>query len=223
MKIYFTVNTTVELICLLTGVLCLYRDKAPLWRFFPLYLFLVCLTEISAIYIRKVLLTSNLPLYNVFILVECFSVSIFFYYLIKKYVNRLKWLLIWLALFLVCYGVEMVSSHYSSFVFKTASLMSFVFVLAGLYFYYLMLKDEKFIKLSTYSPFWWVNGALIFYFGSTATNIFFDYLVTDQVSKFTHSIRYIIFNILNVSLYCCWSYAFICRYLQRKFSSSSVS
>ncbi len=219
MGIYFTVNTIIELICLLIGCFCLYNDKQPMWRFFILYLFLICLTEISAIYMRKVLSVSNLPLYNIFLIVECFSISIFFYNILKKYVNRIKWLMAWLFLFVIMYATEMISNHFSNFVFKTASAISFVFVLACLYFYYLMLRDEKFEKLGSYAPFWWVNGTLIFYFGSTATNIFFDYLIMDQFSKFQHSIRYIIFNVLNISLYLCWSYAFICRYRQRKSSS----
>jgi hypothetical protein len=67
-----------------------------------------------------------------------------------------------------------------------------------------------------------VNGTLIFYFGSTAINIFFDYLVHDKISVFSYSIRYVTFAILNVLLYSCWSYAFICRFLQRKYYSSSV-
>ncbi len=215
---YFTVNTTVEIICLLIGFFCLYNDKELIWRLFILYLLLTSLTEVSAIHIRKVLRLSNLPLYNIFLIVECFSVSIFLYHLIKKYIIRLQWLVAWLFFFIILYASEMVSSHFSNFAFRTAAVMSFGFVLACLYYYYLLLKDENYKDLDKDASFWWVNGTLIFYFGSTATNIFFDYLIKDQFSDFQHSIRYIIFNILNTALYGCWSYAFICRYLQRKSS-----
>jgi hypothetical protein len=216
MSTYLTVNTTFELICFLTACFCLYNDKQPEWRFLIFYLFIICLTELSAIYIRKVVGSSNTPLYNLFLIVECLSVSVFFYYLYKRYVNRIRWLVGWLSLFAICYAVEMWSNPLTSFASKTTSLLSFVFALACLHFYYLMLKDEKFEKLGNHAPFWWVNGTLIFYFGSTATNIFFDYLILDHITKFHQSIRYIIFNILNVFLYGCWSYAIICRYLQRK-------
>ncbi|MNK12990.1 hypothetical protein D3C87_310690 [compost metagenome] len=219
MSIYLTVNTIAELTCLLIGCFCLYNDKEPVWRFFILYLLLICLTEIFAIHMRKVLGISNLPLYNIFLIVECFSISIFFYNLLKKYRDRSKWLMIWLFLFVIIYGSELFSNQFSNFVFITAAAISLVFVLASLYYYYLLLRDEKYEKLDSYAPFWWVNGTLIFYFGSTALNIFFDYLIRDQLSQFQHSIRYIIFNVLNIILYCCWSYAFICRYHQRKSSS----
>lgn len=219
MSIYLTVNTIAELTCLLIGCFCLYNDKEPIWRFFILYLVLICVTEIFAIHMRKVWGMSNLPLYNIFLIVECFSISVFFYNLLKKYTDRGKWLMTWLSLFIIIYGSELFSTQFSNFAFKTAAAISFVFVLASLYYYYLLLRDEKYEKLDSYAPFWWVNGTLIFYFGSTALNIFFDYLIRDQLSQFQHSIRYIIFNVLNITLYCCWSYAFICRYHQRKSSS----
>ena len=219
MSIYFTINTILELICLLIGFICLFHDKEPIWRFFILYLLLICLTEVSAIHMRKVWSMSNLPLYNIFLIVECFSISIFFYYLFKKYTSSIKWLMTWIFLFIIIYASEVISNQFAHFAYRTASVISFVFVLASLYYYYLLLRDENSEKLDSYAPFWWVNGTLIFYFGSTATNIFFDYLIMDQFSQFQHSIRYIIFNVLNISLYCCWSYAFICRYHQRKSSS----
>jgi uncharacterized membrane protein YfcA len=220
MTLYFTVNTVIEFFCLLIACLCLYKDRDPIWRLCILYLLFTCATEVSAIHIRKVLNQSNLPLYNVFLLIECSFISTFFYYLYKRYVNKTKWLMAWLGIFALLFFGELINNHFLNFTFKTASVLSLVFVLASLYFYYLILKDEKFERLHNYAPFWWVNGTLIFYFGSTSTNIFFDYLIQDKISNFAHSIRYIIFNILNVLLYCCWSYAFLCKYLQRKSSSS---
>jgi hypothetical protein len=43
--------------------------------------------------------------------------------------------------------------------------------------------------------------------------------VQDQISAVTHSARYIVFSILNIILYSCWSYSFICRYFQRTSST----
>ena len=219
---YFTVNTVAEMICLLIGIFCLAKDKTPVWRYFIFYLLLTCITEIAGIYIRIVWHRSNTPLYNVFLLAECTAISIFFYSLYRQYVNKISWLFIWMALFVILYAAELLSHGFADFVNKTASLEAVTFVLASFYFYYLILKDEKYVVLHTYAPFWWVNGTLIFYFGSTATNIFYDYLVHDKISYFPYSIRYVTFTILNVLLYCCWSYAFICRFLQRKYYSSSV-
>ena len=69
------------------------------------------------------------------------------------------------------------------------------------------------------APFWWVNGTICFYFAGMACNIFFKYLVKDVTSDVSHSARYIVFSILNVILYACWSYSFICRYFQRTSTS----
>ncbi|OMP77512.1 hypothetical protein [[Flexibacter] sp. ATCC 35208] len=223
MKLYFTVNTVAEMICLLIGVFCLAKDKTPIWRYFIIFLLLTCVTELTGIYIREMTNMSNAPLYNVYLLVECGFISYFFYYLFLQYTNKRSTLILWLCIFLAMYVRESQLLHFAKFVNVTASTESVVFVLASLYFYYLILRDEQYVVLNTYAPFWWVNGTLIFYFGSTATNIFNDYLVHDKISLISSSIRYVTFSILNVLLYACWSYAFICRFLQRKYYSSSVS
>jgi hypothetical protein len=216
---YLTVNTVAEAFCLLVSLFCLFKDKDLLWRLLIAYLSLTLITEVSGIYVRKTFHQSNIYLYNIFLVVECITISTFFYNLYKQYVNRLTWLIIWLLIFSLFFVSELIFNQFTGFVSKTASLLSVIFVLAGLYFYYLVLRDEHYVNLDRYAPFWWVSGTLIFYFGSTATNIFLDYLVHDQIAVFHYSIRYITFSILNVLLYCCWSYSFICRYLQRKFIS----
>jgi hypothetical protein len=93
--------------------------------------------------------------------------------------------------------------------------------LASVYYFYLVLKEDQFRQLSVYAPFWWVSGTLCFYFAGTAGNIFFNYLIHDQAPVISHSVRYVVFNILNVVLYLSWSYSFICRYRQRISSSLS--
>ena len=166
--------------------------------------------------------TRNYLIYTIYMFFECLMVSTFFYYIYKRYHHKIKLLYSWMALFLVIYLMELYTSHFKSFPSFTATFMSVVFVVASLYFYLLIIKDERFRQLSTYPPFWIVNGILLYYFGSTACNVFYDYLVQNENGiKATLSIRYIIFNVLNVLLYACWSYAFICRYYQRKLSSSS--
>jgi len=207
------------MICFLTALFCLAGDKSLVWKSFIGYLFLVCLTETSGIYLR-VHHMRNYLVYAIFLVFECWMVSLFFYHIYKRYNHQRKLLYGWMGIFLLVYLAEMYSIHFKSFPSLTATFMSVVFVVASLYFYLLIIKDEKFRQLSTYPPFWIANGILLFYFGSTACNVFYDYLVKHEngISP-TLSIRYIIFNLLNVLLYCCWSYAFICRYYQRKLSS----
>nr|WP_295863684.1 hypothetical protein [uncultured Chitinophaga sp.] len=210
---FFTVNTVTEIICFLTGLICLIKDRDPVWKRFILYLFIVCITELSGIYIRRTMHVSNVWVYNIFLVIECFCISLFFHHLYSNYINVSKWLIAWLAIFMVIYTVEAIDSHFQRFNNKTATLMAVVFVLASLYYFYLMLKDSRYQSLGAYAPFWWISGVLLFYFGGVIFNILFQYIADS--STFPYSMRYIIFNILNIFLYTSWSYAFICRYRQR--------
>jgi len=215
---YLTANTVTEMICLLVSVIFLLKDRSAYWRLFMSYLFIVCITETGGIYLRNIRV-HNYGIYAVFLLFECSMISTFFYYIYRKYHHRISMFSIWAGVFLVAYLTELFLSNFKAFPYQTATFMSVVFVIASLYFYLLILRDEKFRKLGTYPPFWITNGILFYYFGSTACNVFFDYLIQHDHSHAPNlSVRYIIFNVLNVLLYGCWSYAFICRYYQRKLS-----
>lgn len=219
MPVYLSLNTIAEIICFLIAMFCLVQDKSKVWKGFIPYMLLVCITESCGIYLRNHH-TNNYMIYAVYMFFECLMVSCFFYHIYKRYNHKIIVLYAWMGLFLVVYLTEMISSNFKSFPSNTATFMSVVFVIASLYFYVLIIKDEKFRQLGTYPPFWIANGILLYYFGSTACNVFYDYLVTHESGIAPNlSIRYTIFNLLNVLLYACWSYAFICRYYQRKLSS----
>ncbi|WP_158800051.1 hypothetical protein [Pedobacter sp. L105] len=208
-----TINTASEFICFLISVFCLLKDKNAYWRSFMFYMLLVCLTELGGLFLRSIAV-SNSMLYTGFLIIECSMISTFFYYTFYKYYPKSKWIYAWFALFLIAYIAELVDNHFSIFSYRTTTFMSVAFVIASLYYYLLITRDEKFRKLGSDPQFWVINGILFFYFGSTACNVFFDYLI-HEVSPISQSIRYITFNILNILLYSCWSYAFICRYRQR--------
>ena len=211
---YFTINTVSEIICLLVAIFCLFRDKNAYWRSFVVYMFLVCLTELGGLYLHKHNIT-NAIIYTGFLIIECSMVSSFFYYLFYKYHPKSKWIYIWLVIFIIAYITELANIPFNYFPNHTTTFMSVVFVIASLYYYLLITRDETFRNLGSYPQFWIVNGILFFYFGSTACNVFFEYLLQEIVTSMSMSIRYITFNILNILLYGCWSYAFICRYRQR--------
>jgi hypothetical protein len=214
---YFTVNTVAEWICFFVGLVCLTADKDLLWRRFPAYLLIVCLVETGGIYFRETLHLPNTPLYNGLVPLECIAVSCMFYYLLKPYGLKQSILIGWFILVGSSFLVETLPGRFSRYAHHTIVLMAVVFIVASLYYFYLVLKDEHYVNLFTYAPFWWVSGTLIFYFGGTATNTFFEYLVNDHVAdSIQYSLRYHIFKVLNVLLYGCWSYAFICRYRQMK-------
>lgn len=218
--IFITVNTVTELVCFFGALIFLYNDKDPAWRLMILFLLATCVTELTGVYLRKAHV-SNLQVYNVYLLIECGFTSYFFYHLYKNYKHKLKWLLIWLCLFSAIYITEMFIIHLKYFASVSAVVMSVVFVLASLLYYYSKLKDEQFEPLLFSAAFWWVSGALVFYFGSTACNLFFNFLTEYEYSSIGRSTRYVIFIILNLLLYSFWLFSFICRYRQRTSSSSS--
>lgn len=212
----YTLNTAAEFICFLVALIFLFRDKSATWRLFIIYLLITVCVETAGLIIRKVFWLPNMRLYNVALLVECGFISYFFYTLFKPYGYGIKWLYGWLAVFAVVYTGEILYNHFADFVTVSAELMSVVFVLACVWFYYLKLTDERYEPLLSSGEFWFVSGALFFYFGSTSCNVFFDYLKTNEISAYNSSVRYVIFKVLNVILYSFWSISSVCRYLQRK-------
>jgi hypothetical protein len=66
------------------------------------------------------------------------------------------------------------------------------------------------MPLKSSPEFWWVAGVLFFYFAATICNLFEEKL-EDIVITSTQNLNYFVFKALNIILYSCWSYAFICR------------
>lgn len=214
---YLTVNTVAEWICFLTALVCLRGDKDPVWRRFPFYLLIVCLVETGGIYLRTVLQKPNAPLYNIYMLAECFAITTFLYHLMKPYGVRLWAPIAWGVIFLAAWLTESFNGGFESYSPQTAILLSIVMVVGCLYYFYLVLRSDEYVRLSAHPPFWWASGTLMFYFGGIATYIFFQYLMeASSVEGIRFSLRYVIFKVLNVLLYGSWTYAFICRYRQTK-------
>lgn len=209
--IFLTPNTIAEFVCLLFSFIFLFNDKEKIWRMQILYLLIIVVVEVVGIYLRNVIQTSNTGLYNFFILIEFSLVSLTFFYIYRPFQIKVKWIFIWLSVFLTIYITELFKNNFKSFVSTTATVISIVFVFFSLYYFYLKLNNNTYERLTFSAPFWWVTGTLFFYFGSTTCNLFFDYLIQSK-----SLIRYTIFSILNIILYTFWSYAFLCRYLQRR-------
>jgi len=160
--------------------------------------------------------------YNIFLVIECTVLNYFFYHLLKVYLDLKKLLTGWLVIFLLFYFTELYVKHFNAYVSVSSTIMSVELVLAGVYYYYRLLKEEKYRQLSKDASFWWVNGTICFYFAGMACNIFFNYLLLPDKTPIAYSARYMVFSIINVILYSCWSYSFICRYFQRTSSSLSA-
>src|SRR6185312_8389499 len=209
MSHYFTASTISELVCFFAAIVCLRRDPSFVWRSMLVYLFLTCAVEIGGVYVSGPGHTiNNHWIYNIFLIFEAGFTHLMFAGLLSNYINSKPIVITGLAIVFVLYIYE-IHSHYvkhvSTYNINTYKVMSVLFVIYSLYFYYLLIKDERYIRLKYSAEFWWVAGTLIFYFTNTACNIFYVQLSTVLSWYGYHLTRYII-GVLNVLLYGCWSY-----------------
>jgi hypothetical protein len=206
----FTVNTTIELICFVFAVICLAKDREWIWRIQILYLFITCVTEFSGILISKHKY-NNQWVYNIFIIFEASFTHLMYGQLLKKYIQSKPIIIIGLVLFVGVYTYVIVKNGFFAYAYPAYNLMSVLFVIYSLYYYYLLLKDDEYVNLRYWPPFWWIVGSLFFYFGNTACDLFDDKLSKVMINIFHQHLTYFIYKILNIILYGCWSYSFICR------------
>lgn len=204
-----TPSTTSELVCLICAIICLAKDASPAWRSMILYLAITCLTEFSGRYMG-IHSYNNHWLYNIFLLFDTSFIMLMFIHLYRRFTkNRLVFIL-GLGLFVVSYIYELIYHGFNVYYNFTITVVSVMYIIYGLYFYYLIITDDQYINLFYFPGFWWVAGLLLFNFGSITCNIFNTYL--DSVKVFNNQqLSYLVFKVLNVILYSCWSYSFICR------------
>ncbi len=198
----------IEITCFIIAVICLIKDADMTWRSMALFLLITCITEITGKLLKHAH-QHNQWVYNIFLVFEASFTSFMFSNIIGKYINSRPLFLSGLALILLLYVYEVIDHGFFVFNNLTATVMSVIFVVYCFYYYYLLIKDEQSIDLQRSAPFWWVAGALFFYFGSTVVNLFLSFL--QDVSVAGHNITYFIFTALTVILYSCWSYSFICK------------
>lgn len=157
----------------------------------------------------------NNELYNFFLIIETGFTLNMYYNLIRTHVKATN-LIVCIALVLMAlYVLEIIQHSFYNFNNITTTVMSVIFVDLGLFYYLLLMKADNYIKLNFYPPFWWVVGTLFFYYGSTASNLFFTIFKAHK-SELLFQYRHLVFVLLNLIQYGFWSYSFICRYYQRK-------
>lgn len=210
---YFSPNITIEIICFVCAIAFLSKDNQTIWKSMILFLLVICITEIACILTKRTA-NGNNWVYNIYLMPEAGFTSIMFGHLISKYTKSKIIVLPGLALLFMLYLYEIYKHGIYNFNTLTTTIMSLLFICYGLYYYYLLIKDEQYINLKTYAPFWWVSGTLFFYFGSIVSNLYFSVLSSDYLQLF--SFRHAIYILLNIILYSFWSYSFLCRYRQRK-------
>jgi hypothetical protein len=201
----------IDLACLISAVLLLRKNKVLFWQMATVYVLVVFITELGGIVLRKYDYTNDW-LYNIFILVEAGFNSYGFYIFLKRYKEPRLLIACGLVLIFAFYIFDVITHGFLKFNTLTTSVMTVMFNIYGLYYYYLVLKDKEHIELKTHAPFWWVTGAVFFYFGSIVSDLFFLMFKFHKENLFP--LRYYIYVVLNCILYGFWTYSFLCRYRQ---------
>jgi len=205
---YITFNTGAETICFLVAVICLTRNVSRTWKILVPYLFITCAVEYAGVYLKKNHQPNQWP-YNILLIFQILVVSLIFMNLFSRYLKKKTLVIVGVAVLLLFYIYDTISHGFFTFYELTYNVMSVLYIIYCLYYFYLLLNAESYIELEYSANFWWVSGALFFYFGSTVVNIFRDEL--SPINMGGHNIGYYIYIILNIILYGCWSYSFICK------------
>ncbi|MCA0396406.1 MAG: hypothetical protein LCH51_03320 [Bacteroidetes bacterium] len=114
-------------------------------------------------------------------------------------------------LFSITFILESVRSRFLFYNYKSDSVLSVSFIILSCWYFYLLLQQEQPVALKRFAPFWVVSGIFLFCFGSMAAVLFSEEVmqlyIVDKLS-----VRLVIYSLLNLLLYGCWSYAFVCKY-----------
>lgn len=209
MLTYLTPNTAIETICLLFSIICLIADKNLVWRSMVLYILITCVSEIAGIY-WGIKSHNNNWIYNIFIICEAGFTLLMFNELLRKYIKSTALIISGAIVFVGLYITGLVQHGFLIYNNFTYTVMSIIYSLYALYFCYLLLKASSYRNLKFLPEFWWATGVLFFYFANTACNLFDDKLENIMVTS-TKNLNYVIFAALNILMYGCWSYSFICK------------
>jgi hypothetical protein len=204
----FSLNTTIELICFITALICLKNDKSAVWKSLIVFTFLIFTVETIGLYLKHQR-TSNQLIYNILLISYGVFMSLMFDQVIKPYIKNNVVLAVLLAVFILSFTYETLNKGLMVFHNNTYTILSVCYILCSLFYFALLLRDEGYVVLSRSASFWWVAGTLIFYFGSTAVNLFRGKL-SIRVNE-DHYLTFYIYVALDLLLYGCWSYSFICR------------
>lgn len=176
------------------------------------FMLLTCVSEL----LGRMLRLNNKKndwVYNLFLIAEAGFTTAMYDYFISKYLNRRPIFWIGSVLLITLYTYEIITHGIFISNDYTITIMSIMFIGYALYYYYLLMKSDTYVELIKYPPFWWIAGTLLFYYGSSASDLYFA--IFKDTKLFGHK-RYLIYMWLNIIQYGFWSYSFICRYQCRE-------
>ncbi len=207
---YLTWNTLAEGLCLLVALFTLNRAKERIWRVFPLYLLIVVCTELTSIYLRRHGMGQTNWLYNIYGIVEISAINLMLHEILKHRISTWGPFYLGICIVACVYLAELIFGEFSKRYNIPHGVFSLFVVLCALTYLKRLMEDPHYITLSRDPNFWWIMGAIFFYFAFTSLNVLHVKLDTETKVVY-HPLFKLTFRAVNVILYSIWSYAFICK------------
>lgn len=216
---FYYINPIIELIAFIITIYCL-RKSVDWYYYFIWFMLVVVVTENAGFYIYFHLHQLNHWLYNLYLPIEALFKFWIVYKICTPHFNSKPAVYTGVSIFTIVYLIESIQSGFTAYSSISNNVLSiWLIVMCLIYFYYLISHETENLSIYQHAPFWIMAGLFFFYFVSTASNLFFDYLI--EINKKSYKpIRYSIFLILDFILYASWSYAFICKHKYKEAISS---
>ncbi|MBK8610825.1 MAG: hypothetical protein IPL84_13030 [Chitinophagaceae bacterium] len=188
MSWFIIILNILELATALTGFLFWKKIKDSHWKWFPIYLGIIFLTEMTGEYFLHVKadLKTNIAVYSYFgIPVQFF----FFYWLFHqqfKNTNKSKWPLISAAVYFISLVADLLYISKIQFYFESFSyVIGCVFLLVLILIYFnRFIKSDEIIRYKSSMKFWVCIGLLVFYVGAMPFFAFRKALYVDNKDFF---------------------------------------
>lgn len=191
-----------------------FRLNFPLHlKVFALFLGLTFIVEFRATWLMEHH-RSNVPLYNIFMLVESCFYAWFFRRIIqstpvRKIINcfLLAFPLFWALVVFWAFGIHKWNSY-------VAVAESFFIICFSVSYYYQLFTQADLVRLDSNPEFWIATGLIIFY----ACNLPYMGMLNFLVKNYLLLARQLlaVLAILNIVMYSIFIYAFICRITTKK-------
>ena len=200
-----------ELLAATVGFFYLKELRNGYWKFFPVYLAIVFLIEVTGEYTGYVLhaVQFNIALYRYFGIPFQY---LFFCWLFWKYFQQTdvaKWPLVGAAVYLVCCIVDIIHPIGTKAAFYSFSYMvgSIVLLALVLLFLFKFMRSEEILFYRRSRMFWVATGLLVFYLLSLPLYGLWNTLVYDYPEVFNQ--YWMVTMVLDALMYLFFTFAFI--------------
>jgi hypothetical protein len=159
-----------EIAACITGFLYWKKIRHSYWRWFPVYLGIIVLTELTGEFFLFVLgdLSSNIAVYRFFGVPLQF---LFFFWLFYHYFRNTavkNWPLYMAVIYLACLGLDLtiigkMELYFDSFSYTIGNILLLIILLL---FFFRFAKSDEILRYKTSMIFWVCIGLMIFYIGS---------------------------------------------------------